>query len=135
MNSTLLTDLAAELMLMPEKISVLQLEILTLDEKLNLTSTRLELEELKLKMEIADAVDSNGKKLHSNEDSRRAALAEKKEESELIQDLIKEELDLQHKIQRMKIDLERAIHTQRNVRSILSFFSSGVSIDSSVFDQ
>jgi hypothetical protein len=51
----------------------------------------------------------------------------------MIQDLNREERHLQTEIQMKKIELEKAANTQRNVRSILSFFSSGI-VDSPEFE-
>lgn len=129
MKSTMLTDLATELLLMPDKIANIQTELLLLNEKQQVLFMKVEIEELKLKMEIAEATDDTGKKLYSNEDSRRAALSTKKVNDPMIQDLNREERHLQTEIQMKKIELEKAANTQRNVRSILSFFSSGVAAD------
>jgi hypothetical protein len=133
MKSTMLTDLATELLLMPDKIANIQTELLLLNEKQQVLFMKVEIEELKLKMEIADATDDTGKKLYSNEDSRRAALSTKKANDPMIQDLNREERHLQTEIQMKKIELEKAANTQRNVRSILSFFSSGI-VDSPEFE-
>jgi hypothetical protein len=133
MKSTMLTDLATELLLMPDKIANIQTELLLLNEKQQVLFMKVEIEELKLKMEIADTTDDTGKKLYSNEDSRRAALSTKKANDPMIQDLNREERHLQTEIQMKKIELEKAANTQRNVRSILSFFSSGI-VDSPEFE-
>ena len=133
MKSTMLTDLATELLLMPDKIANIQTELLLLNEKQQVLFMKVEIEELKLKMEIAEATDDTGKKLYSNEDSRRAALSTKKANDPMIQDLNREERHLQTEIQMKKIELEKAANTQRNVRSILSFFSSGI-VDSPEFE-
>jgi len=133
MKSTMLTDLATELLLMPDKIANIQTELLLLNEKQQVLFMKVEIEELKLKMEIAEATDDTGKKLYSNEDSRRAALSTKKVNDPMIQDLNREERHLQTEIQMKKIELEKAANTQRNVRSILSFFSSGI-VDSPEFE-
>jgi hypothetical protein len=129
----MLTDLATELLLMPDKIANIQTELLLLNEKQQVLFMKVEIEELKLKMEIADTTDDTGKKLYSNEDSRRAALSTKKANDPMIQDLNREERHLQTEIQMKKIELEKAANTQRNVRSILSFFSSGI-VDSPEFE-
>jgi hypothetical protein len=129
----MLTDLATELLLMPDKIANIQTELLLLNEKQQVLFMKVEIEELKLKMEIAEATDDTGKKLYSNEDSRRAALSTKKANDPMIQDLNREERHLQTEIQMKKIELEKAANTQRNVRSILSFFSSGI-VDSPEFE-
>jgi hypothetical protein len=129
----MLTDLATELLLMPDKIANIQTELLLLNEKQQVLFMKVEIEELKLKMEIAEATDDTGKKLYSNEDSRRAALSTKKVNDPMIQDLNREERHLQTEIQMKKIELEKAANTQRNVRSILSFFSSGI-VDSPEFE-
>jgi len=129
MKSTLLTDLATELLMMPEKIASLQTELLMLNEKQQDLFLRVEVEDLKLKMEISDALDENGKKLYSNADAREAAFSTRKAKDIVMQEMMKEERSLQKEIQLKKIELEKAASTQRNVRSMLSFFSSGVALE------
>lgn len=133
MKSTLLTDLATELLQMPDKIANIQMELLAINEKQQDVFAEVEAEELKLKMEIADATDDNGKKLYSNEDSRKAAFSIRKANEPALQELMKSEKELQNAVQLKRIELEKANHTQRNVRSILAFFSSGI-VDSPEFE-
>jgi hypothetical protein len=134
MNSTLLSDLATELLTIPETIANLQLETLLLNEKQQLLKAEITVAEMKMKAKIADAVDENGKKLYSNADAREAAFVQEKEADLELHGMHKEEQKVHLDLQKKKIEYERACNTQRNVRSILSFFSANPGIEGADLD-
>lgn len=121
--------LAERLMELPLEISNLQLETLTLTEEAQRVLNEILTCETKLKVLISGLTDEQGKKLHSNEDARRAAFAEMTADDEELNDLKLKNKGLEHELQLKKIKYEALTNEQRNIRTILAFLSGNASQD------
>lgn len=119
-----LIDLSQRLLIIPKEIASLQLEILLKSNIMNEVSKQIITAETKIRVNIASKLDDVGKKLYPNEDSRKAAFQEISEEDHELNELKKTTSDLDQEILKLKIDLEFLINEQKNIRSILYFFSN-----------
>lgn len=108
---------------LPLEISNLQLETLTLTEEAQSVLNEILTCEAKLKVLISGLTDEQGKKLHSNEDARRAVFAEMAADDEELNDLKLKNKGLEHEAQLKKIKYEALTNEQRNIRTIFSFIS------------
>lgn len=82
--------------------------------------------ETKIRVNIANKVDENGKKVYSNEDARKAAFQEFTESDFELNELKEKSAKLDQENQELKIKLEFYGNEQRNIRSILQFFATAV---------
>ena len=121
--------LAERLMELPLEISNIQLELLTLSEDSQKAANETLTCETRLRVLISGLTDDQGKKLHSNEDSRRAAFAEMTADDEELNDLKLKNKGLEHELQLKKIKYEALTNEQRNIRTILAFLSGNASQD------
>ena len=118
------SEMADRLMELPQAISKIQLEILERTEGSKELQDKITTIESKIKTDINNAVDANGKKVYSNAESREAAFIEDANENEELKSL-KRELDYtQREISEKRIEIEKLSNDQRNIRSLLNFFAN-----------
>ena len=117
------TQFITKLMDMPQRIAKVQLEILEKTEESQKISNEIIKCETKLRVVIAGLTDDNGKKLHSNEDARRAAFAEMAEEDLELNELKKKSLKVERDLQEERINFDALSNEQKNIRAILMFLS------------
>lgn len=109
---------------LPQAISEIQLEILERTEASKQVQDKITTIESKIKADINNAIDANGKKVYSNAESREAAFIEDANENEELKSL-KLELDCtQREISEKRIEIEKLSNDQRNIRSLLNFFAN-----------
>lgn len=115
-----LNELAEKLMALPEEISDLQIRAMSQSDVIQHISEKILARESEIKAEINAATDENGKKLYSNEESRKLAfLSDTKEDSTLIA-LYQEKKTASNNLEVTRISIEKHSNEQRNIRSILS---------------
>ena len=121
---TNLNQLAENLLGLPSKIKQVQLEILDETADVQVVQDKIKTVESKLKTEINNAVDANGKKIYSNEDARRAAFIEDAANNLELTDLNSVLVDKQRSLQEKKIAYDELVDTQRNIRVLINFFTN-----------
>ena len=115
-----INELAEKLMALPEEISDLQIRAISQNEVIQHISEKILARESEIKAEINASTDENGKKLYSNEESRKLAfLSDTKDDSTLI-DLYQEKKLASNNLEVTRISIEKHSNEQRNIRSILS---------------
>jgi hypothetical protein len=117
-------QMADRLLELPNEISDLQLQILDRTDIVNATQNRIQVIESKIKSDINNAVDANGKKVYSNEESRKAAFIEDAAENSELKELNDIVADQQRMIQEKRIAVEALSNEQRNIRTLLHFFAN-----------
>jgi hypothetical protein len=117
------TQLISKLMDMPKQIATVQVSILDKTEESQKILAEIIKCETKLRVVIAGLTDENGKKLHSNEDARRAAFSEMAEEDFELNDLKKKNSKIEHGLQEERINFDALTSEQKNIRAILMFLS------------
>lgn len=123
MNKEKLTQLSESLLEIPGRISELQGRILDYNEQAQILSGEIALKESAIKTEINAQTDDNGKKLYTNAESREAAFMETAKDNSELKDLKSKLSSYQGYVAIEKIKLEALNNEQRNIRSILHFFS------------
>jgi hypothetical protein len=118
------TELISKLMNMPKRIAAVQVSILDKAEESQKITQEIIRCETKLKVLISGLTDENGKKLHSNEDARRAAFAEMSEDDIELNELKKNSAKIEHDLQEERINFDALTNEQKNIRAILMFLSS-----------
>lgn len=88
------------------------------------TQEKVQVIESRIKSEINNLVDLNGKKVHSNEDARKAAFIDEVANNTELAELNSIVNDMQVMIQEKRIKIEALSNEQRNIRSLLNFFSN-----------
>ena len=121
-----LVELSNRLLELPQEIADLQLEILQTSNQMQNVSKEIISAETKIRVNIANKVDENGKKVYSNEDARKAAFQEFTESDFELNELKEKSAKLDQENQELKIKLEFYGNEQRNIRSILQFFATAV---------
>lgn len=121
-----LVELSNRLLELPQEIADLQLEILQKSNQMQNVSKEIISAETKIRVNIANKVDENGKKIYSNEDARKAAFQEFTESDFELNELKEKSATLDQENQKLKIKLEFCGNEQRNIRSILQFFATAV---------
>jgi hypothetical protein len=117
-------QMADRLMELPTEISDLQLQILDRTDVVNATQNSIQVIESKIKSDINNVVDANGKKVYSNEESRKAAFIEDASGNSELKELNEIVSYQQREIQEKRITIEALSNEQRNIRSLLHFFSN-----------
>lgn len=120
------SEMADRLMELPQAISEIQLEILERTEASKEVQDKITMIESKIKTDINNAVDANGKKVYSNAEAREAAFIEDANENQELIDLKKDYDYTQREISEKRIEIERLSNDQRNIRSLLNFFSNNL---------
>lgn len=118
--------MADRLMELPQAISEIQLEILERTEASKEVQDKITMIESKIKTDINNAVDANGKKVYSNAEAREAAFIEDANENQELIDLKKDYDYTQREISEKRIEIERLSNDQRNIRSLLNFFANNL---------
>lgn len=117
-------QMADRLMELPTEISDLQLASLDQNQVVMSTQEKVQVIESRIKSEINNLVDLNGKKVHSNEDARKAAFIDEVANNTELAELNSIVNDMQVMIQEKRIKIEALSNEQRNIRSLLNFFSN-----------
>ena len=120
------SEMADRLMELPQAISEIQLEILERTEASKQVQDKITTIESKIKADINNAVDANGKKVYSNAEAREAAFIEDANENQELIDLKKDYDYSQREISEKRIEIERLSNDQRNIRSLLNFFANNL---------
>ena len=110
---------------LPIEIENASIKLIELTSDLHEKTSDLKKSEMEMKLEIADALDANGKKLYSNAESREAALVEKMRMDESVVELQKTIKTVETSIQKIKVKVELLSNEQRNIRAIMQFIASG----------
>lgn len=118
------SEMADRLMELPQAISEIQLEILERTESSKHVQDKITTIESKIKADINNAVDGNGKKVYSNAEAREAAFIEDANETQELIDLKTDYDYMQREISEKKIEIEKLSNDQRNIRSLLNFFAN-----------
>lgn len=123
MDNQKLIDLSERLLEAPQKIKDLQTKILSFSEDIREINEDIIVMETEIKSEILASVDSSGKKVFTNAESRDAAFIERSNDNPaLIRN--KEKLrSIKDQVEELKIEIEFINNDQRNIRSVLDFFS------------
>jgi Na+-transporting NADH:ubiquinone oxidoreductase subunit NqrC len=122
------SEMADRLMELPQAISEIQLEILERTEASKQVQDKITTIESKIKADINNAVDANGKKVYSNAEAREAAFIEDANDNQELKDLKTDYDYMQREVSEKKIEIEKLSNDQRNIRSILNFFSGEATI-------
>ena len=115
--------LISKLMDLPKQIVAVQLSVLDKSQESQKISNEIIRCETKLRVVVAGLTDDSGKKLHSNEDARRAAFAEMSEDDIELNDLKRESSKLESALQEERINFDALTSEQKNIRAILMFLS------------
>lgn len=123
MDNQKLIDLSERLLEAPQKIKDLQTKILSFSEDIREINEDIIVMETEIKSEILASVDSSGKKVFTNAESRDTAFIERSNDNPaLIRN--KEKLrSIKDQVEELKIEIEFINNDQRNIRSVLDFFS------------
>ena len=121
-------QMAERLLELPTEISDLQLQILDRTDVVSATQEKIQVIESKIKSDINNAVDANGKKVYSNEDARKAAFIEDTADNSELKELNLVVADQQRFIQEKRIQVEALSNEQRNLRTLLHFFANSVEL-------
>jgi hypothetical protein len=124
MNQEKISEMIMKLELIPAKIAKHSVEILDLNEKLQESITEINQMESAIKSSVNSAEDGNGKKLYANSESREAAFLQIAFDDEDLKKAKEAQADLQRKISLERIQVETLSNEQRNVRTIIQYFSS-----------
>lgn len=119
-----LEDLANRLLMLPNIIYDMQSEILNLDCLISASKEVLEQKESKIKEEISSAVNDDGKKLYTNDESRKAQFI-KISLNDADYTTAKEILDnYERTMANKKIEIEKHYSEQKNIKTLLYFYGS-----------
>ena len=121
-------QMADRLLELPTEISDLQLQILDRTDVVSATQEKIQVIESKIKSDINNAVDANGKKVYSNEDARKAAFIEDTADNAELKELNAIVADQQRFIQEKRIQVEALSNEQRNIRTLLHFFANSAEL-------
>jgi predicted nucleic acid-binding Zn-ribbon protein len=118
-----LNELTERLLTLPDSIAESQKEILLRQQSMTETKNKVDELETELRVSIANQIDENGKKVYTNADSRDAEFSKRRKTVGEFADLDNELSYLDSEIQSYKIEYEKLSNEQRNIRTILNFFS------------
>ena len=124
MNKEKLTQLAERLLEIPNMISEKQGMVLDYNEQIQSISNEISQIESVIKTEINSQVDDNGKKVYTNAESREAAFIEVSRTNSELMDKKNSLSSVQGYLAIERIKIETLSNEQRNIRSVLSFFST-----------
>lgn len=124
MNQEKISEMIMKLEIIPGKIAKHSVDLLDLNEKLQESITEINQLESAIKSTINSAEDANGKKLYSNAEAREAAFLQTAFDDEDLKKARETQSELQRKISLERIQIEALNNEQRNVRSIIQYFSS-----------
>jgi hypothetical protein len=115
--------LISKLIDLPKRLAAIQLSVLDKSQNAQKISNEIIRCETKLRVVIAGLTDDSGKKLHSNEDARRAAFVEMSEDDLELNELKKESSKIERDVQEERINFDALTSEQKNIRAILMFLS------------
>jgi predicted nucleic acid-binding Zn-ribbon protein len=118
-----LNELTGMLLRFPDAIAESQKEILLRQQSMTETKNKVDELETELRVSIANQTDENGKKVYTNADSRDAEFSKRRKTVGEFADLDNELSYLDSELQSYKIEYEKLSNEQRNIRTILNFFS------------
>jgi hypothetical protein len=124
MNKERLTSLAERLLEIPNAISEKQGIVLDYNDRVQSISNEIAQIESVIKTEINSQVDDNGKKVYTNAESREAAFIEVSRTNSELMDKKNSLSSVQGYLAIERIKIETLSNEQRNIRSVLSFFST-----------
>ena len=124
MNKERLTQLGETLLEIPERIAEKQGMVLDYNEQIQSISKEIAQIESIIKTEINTQVDDNGKKLYTNAESREAAFIETASSNTDLMTKKNSLSSVQSYLAIERIKIETLNNEQRNIRSVLSFFST-----------
>jgi hypothetical protein len=122
------TVLVNSLLDLPKEIMTLQLSALSLNENIQKLSEDITIRENEIKSEINAATDDSGKKMYSNEESRKIAFLNDSKSDSTLASLYSSKKESDSSLQSIRVEIEMKSNVQRNIRSILGVMS-GTSID------
>jgi hypothetical protein len=123
MENRRLIELGERLLETPNKIKELQGKLIILSEEIRENNEKILVIENEIKSDILSSVDSTGKKVFTNSELRDSAFIERSSDNQI---LINEKLNLKslkNKMDEIKTEIEFLNNDQRNIRSVLEFFS------------
>ena len=124
MNKERLPQLAERLLEIPNAISEKQGIVLDYNDQVQSISNEIAQIESLIKTEINSQVDDNGKKVYTNAESREAAFIEVSRTNSELMDKKNSLSSVQGYLAIERIKIETLNNEQRNIRSVLSFFST-----------
>ena len=124
MNKERLTSLAERLLEIPNAISEKQGIVLDYNDRVQSISNEIAQIESVIKTEINSQVDDNSKKVYTNAESREAAFIEVSRTNSELMDKKNSLSSVQGYLAIERIKIETLSNEQRNIRSVLSFFST-----------
>lgn len=116
-------SLVDRLVELPVMISDLQFKALSINNEIKKISERITTRESEIKSEINSATDDNGKKLYSNEESRKIAFLSDCQEDSTLLSLYDERTSQNNQLEEVRILIELYSNEQRNTRSIMSILN------------
>ena len=124
MNKERLPQLAERLLEIPNAISEKQGIVLDYNDQVQSISNEIAQIESVIKTEINSQVDDNGKKVYTNAESREAAFIEVSRTNSELMDKKNSLSSVQGYLAIERIKIETLSNEQKNIRSVLSFFST-----------
>lgn len=122
-------NLIERLLAMPQLLREAQSRLVELTQNSQKISSEIVKHEMKIKSQIATAADESGKKKYSNDDARKAAVAEVAESDLELIDLRDKAAVLDREIQEEKINYDCLSSEQKNIRVVLMFLSGREGLD------
>lgn len=113
-----------ELKTLPNKIESIQKQLFDIAKGRASMDKKISIKENAIKSDINNEVDSNGKKVYSNESARKIAFEQELTKNKELKTLHNEYDMLLNRKALLDIDLEVARNTQSNYKAILNFMGS-----------
>jgi glutamyl-tRNA reductase len=117
-------EFSEKLLALPEDIMRFQMTTLSLNDDLQSIVNKIIQRESEIRSEINAAIDENGKKLYSNEESRKIAFINDSSNDTALASLYDERNTIDAQIQESKVHVEALSNLQRNLRSIMGVMAT-----------
>jgi glutamyl-tRNA reductase len=117
-------EFSEKLLALPEDIMRFQMTTLSLNDDLQSIVNKIIQRESEIRSEINAAIDENGKKLYSNEESRKIAFINDSSNDTALESLYDERNTIDAQIQESKVHVEALSNLQRNLRSIMGVMAT-----------
>jgi hypothetical protein len=117
-------EFSEKLLSLPEEILLIQAGILELNDDLHAIANQIIQRESEIKAEINAATDENGKKLYSNEESRKLAFITDSSGDATLISLYENRNEIDKTIQQSRNGAEALSNLQRNLRSIMGVMAT-----------
>lgn len=118
-----ITVLVNSLLDLPKEIMTLQLSALSVNDDIQKLSDDITIRENEIKSEINAATDDAGKKMYSNEESRKIAFLNDSKSDATLTSLYTAKKRADSSLQSIRVEIEMKSNVQRNIRSILGVMS------------